>query len=100
MKTNVSAQAKRVFASFALTALIAVPAWAATQTVTLSVPDMTCPACPFTVKKALTQVDGVQKVEVSYKKRQAIVTFDDAKANVQVLTRATTNAGYPSTEVD
>jgi len=34
---------------------------------------------------------------VSYEKRQAVVTFDDAKANVQKLTAATENAGYPST---
>jgi len=41
---------KRLFASFALAILVAAPAWAATQTVTLSVPGMTCAACPITVK--------------------------------------------------
>ena len=70
---------------------------AAPQTVTLDVPGMTCAACPITVKKAISKVDGVSKVDVSYEKRQAIVTFDDAKANVQKLTAATENAGYPST---
>lgn len=71
-------------------------AWAATQTVTLSVPGMTCPACPITVKKALTQVEGVSKVDVSFKKREAVVTFDDAKTGVQQLAKATADAGYPS----
>ena len=70
---------------------------AAPQTVTLDVPGMTCAACPITVKKAISKVDGVSKVDVSYEKRQAVVTFDDAKANVQKLTAATENAGYPST---
>ena len=73
------------------------PAWAATQTVTLSVPGMTCAACPITVKKALTKVDGVQKVEVSYEKLAAVVTFDDTRTTAEALTKATENAGYPST---
>jgi mercuric ion binding protein len=86
---------KKLFVSLALSALV-VPAWAATRTVTLSVPGMTCSACPITVKKALSKVEGVSKVDVSYQKRQAVVTFDDAKASVEQLTRATTDAGYPS----
>ncbi|UPQ81405.1 mercury resistance system periplasmic binding protein MerP [Pseudomonas knackmussii] len=87
---------KRLLASLALATLIATPVWAATQTVTLAVPGMTCAACPFTVKKALTKVDGVTKAEVSFEKREAIVTFDDAKTNAQALTKATEDAGYPS----
>ena len=37
-------------------AAFASPLWAATQTVTLSVPGMNCATCPITVKKALTKV--------------------------------------------
>lgn len=62
---------KKLFASLALAAAVA-PVWAATQTVTLAVPGMTCAACPITVKKALS------------------------KASVQKLTKATADAGYPS----
>jgi mercuric ion binding protein len=83
-----------------LTTMLAIgvaAAQAAPQTVTLDVPGMTCAACPITVKKAISKVDGVSKVDVSYEKRQAVVTFDDAKATVQKLTQATENAGYPST---
>ncbi len=86
---------KKLFASLALVAVIA-PVWAATQTVTLSVPGMTCAACPITVKKALSRVDGVQAVDVSYKKREAVVTFDDASTTVEALTQAVENAGYPA----
>lgn len=78
-------------------AAMASPAWAALQTVTLSVPGMDCPVCPITVKKALTKVGGVVKAEVNFDKRLAIVTFDDAKTDVGALTKATTDAGYPST---
>lgn len=87
----------KLAALLALAASLSAPAWAATRTVTLSVPGMTCAACPITVKKALTKVDGVQKAEVHFEKRQAIVTFDDAKTNAEALTQATANAGYPST---
>ena len=72
------------------------PVWAATQTVTLSVPGMTCSACPITVKKAISKVEGVSKVDVTFETRQAVVTFDDAKTSVQKLTKATADAGYPS----
>lgn len=74
------------------------PASAAPKTVTLSVRGMTCAACPITIKKALRNVAGVQKVEVSYEKKEAVVTFDDAKVNVDALTEATKRAGYPSSE--
>jgi mercuric ion binding protein len=79
----------------ALVALSA-PVLAAQQTVTLGVPGMTCGACPITVKKALSRVPGVTRTEVDFDKKQAVVTFDDAKVKVDQLTRATTDAGYPS----
>jgi mercuric ion binding protein len=97
LKTHVSKQAKKLFAAISLAAVVA-PVWAATQTVTLSVPGMICAACPITVKKALSRVDGVSKVDVTFEKREAVVTFDDTKTSVQKLTKATEDAGYPSTE--
>ena len=78
-------------------ACCSVPALAATKTVTLSISGMTCAACPITVKKALDKVEGVEKVEASYEKKEAVVTFDDAKTKVKDLMEATKNAGYPST---
>jgi periplasmic mercuric ion binding protein len=84
------------FASLTLIAVLSVPAWAATRTVTLNVPGMTCSACPITIKKALNKVQGVSKVEVSLEKKQAVVTFDDTKADTKTLVKATTEAGYPS----
>lgn len=70
--------------------------FASPKTVTLSVPDMNCSACPITVKKALQKVDGVQKVVVTYEPKEAVVTFDDNKTTVDKLREATTKAGYPS----
>lgn len=73
------------------------PAFAAQQTVTLSVPGMTCSACPITVRKALEKVPGVGKVKVTYEPKEAVVTYDDSKTNPEALTEATAWAGYPST---
>jgi mercuric ion binding protein len=71
-------------------------AFAAQQTVTLAVDNMTCSTCPYTVRKALSQVPGVENATVSYEKKTATVTFEDTQANVEDLTAATANAGYPS----
>jgi len=76
--------------------MVLAPAHADNKTVTLSVPGMYCEACPITVSKALKKVDGVEKVAASFEKREALVTFDDAKTNVDALRKATANAGYPS----
>ncbi len=86
----------KLLASFALATLIAAPAWAAPQTVTLAVSKMTCAACPITVKKALSRVPGVTEVSVSFERKHATVVFDDSQTTVAALTRATADAGYPS----
>ncbi len=86
-----------VVTAIVLAAAVSAPVWAAPQTVTLAVPGMTCAGCPITVKKALNKVNGVAKIEVSLDKREAVVTFDDAKTKVEALLDATNNAGYPST---
>ena len=87
----------RRFASLVFIAALSTPVLAATKTVTLDVPGMTCPTCPITIKKALSKVQGVSKVAVNYEKKQAVVTFDDAKTDTKTLVKATTDAGYPST---
>ena len=81
----------------AMLAALSNSALAAQKVVTLAVPGMTCGACPITVKKALTRLDGVIRADVDFDKKQAVVTFDDTKTSSNQLTRATTDAGYPST---
>ena len=88
---------KKLLPVVALLAAFAAPVWASPQTVTLSVPGMTCAACPITVKQSLNKVNGVSKTEVSFEKKQAVVSFDDTKTSIQALTKATADAGYPST---
>ncbi|HWP26069.1 MAG TPA: mercury resistance system periplasmic binding protein MerP [Xanthobacteraceae bacterium] len=85
-----------VFAAIGLS-LIASPAvHAGERTVTLAVKNMYCASCPAIVKKSLQAVPGVLKTVVSYKEQTAIVTYDDSKTSVNMLTAAATRAGYPS----
>ena len=88
---------KTLLAVAAALTLLTTAAQAEIKTVTLAVSGMTCATCPITVKKALTKVDGVTKVDVDYDKRQVVVTYDDAKTSIEARTKATADAGYPST---
>ena len=77
-------------------ALGVAPAFAGETTVTLAVRNWYCAACPHVIKESLAAVPGVTNVAVSDKTKTAVVTFDDTKADVKALIKATTEAGYPS----
>lgn len=72
-------------------------ALAAVQTVTLSVPDMSCSTCPIQVKKALSKVPGVAGASASLETKEAVVSYDDSKTNVEALMKATADIGFPAT---
>lgn len=91
---------QKVACFLALTTTLVMPTLAAPKTVKLDVPGMTCETCPITVKMAISKVTGVTKVDVSFEKREAVVTFDDAKATVDAVLKATRDAGYPATVKD
>lgn len=91
---------KKLAALIALAATLSTtPAWAAIETVPLSVHGMTCAACPITVRAALKRVPGVEKVDIEAGQKRVTVAYDDSKTDSQALTRATENAGYPSSVV-
>ena len=71
-------------------------ALAADQTIALAVENMDCAACPLIVKASLQAIPGVKQAIVSHAAKSVLVTYDDAKTNVEALVAATTNAGYPS----
>ena len=83
-------------AVFAVASLLSSLAQAGERTVTLAVENMYCAACPYIVSKSLDRIDGVVAVAVSNEDKTATVTFDDARASVADLIKATTDAGYPS----
>lgn len=76
--------------------LLTTGAAAAERSVTLAVDNMSCASCPYIVEKSLERVDGVIDASVSFEERTAVVRYDDNRATIDALTRATANAGYPS----
>ena len=83
-------------AVIAISVLASSTALAAEKTITLAVKNMYCADCPFIVRKSLEAVPGVSKAVVSYKDKTVVVTYDDSRTDATALTRATTEAGYPS----
>lgn len=77
-------------------------AFAAPQTATLDVENVSCVTCAPIVKRTLSRISGVSQVAVVERggRATATVTFDDEKVTAEALAQATTNAGYPSTVRD
>jgi mercuric ion binding protein len=61
---------------------------AAELTATLALKNMFCAACSITVREAIAKVPGVKTVTVGYRKKIAVVTFDDAIATVDKVAAA------------
>lgn len=68
-----------------------------TQTTTkvkMSIDGMTCMACVANVKKTIGELEGVERVEVSLEKKQAIVTYFSAKIEPQKIQDAVSKRGF------
>jgi mercuric ion binding protein len=86
-------------ALFALAWLIGAPAAsAAERTAVLQVANVSCVSCGPIVKRALSRVAGVSRVEltISGTTGTATVVCDDAVSAADLLVAATTNAGFPA----
>ena len=90
----------KLFVPFMIIVNISGPAMAAEKVATFSIPDMTCALCPLTVKKAIGGVDGVKSVKAELATKTAIAIFDDTKTNLDVLAKASADAGYPASLVN
>ncbi len=77
--------------------LLSAPAMAAQKQVTLKVQNMYCASCPYIVKQALSSLEGVEDVRVSFRQKTATVIYDDERVSTAALIAATTENGYPST---
>ncbi len=86
---------KKLLATIALVSMASL-VWAAPQTTTLVVEGMSCSACPLTVKSALSRVPGVTHVEVSLERREAQVSYDSSRVDLDRLTQVAEGAGYPA----
>lgn len=82
-----------------LLALLAQPVVAAERSARFAIANMSCALCPITVKSAISRVPGVISVEVDADLKQATVRFEDTQATTAAIAAASTNAGYPASEV-
>ncbi len=64
--------------------------------VTLTVKNMSCAMCKYTVENALRQVEGVKSAKVDSLKGTAVVVFDPARVTPERLAQAVSDAGYPA----
>lgn len=75
-------------------ALASLSVSAASKTVTIKVEGMHCGGCSSSVTKALKATDGVEDVQVSYEKGEAVVKYDDQKVTLAKLHEVITNTGF------
>lgn len=64
--------------------------------VVLDVMGMTCPSCIRHVNAALSDLEGVAKVEVRLRDGKVTVQYDPQVVQVSALTEALREAGYES----
>jgi len=68
-------------------------------TVKFSVEKMTCATCPISVRKAMERVDGVKDVEVDFETKIATVVFDTSVTTASDIGNASTDVGFPASEM-
>lgn len=66
------------------------------QSVTLDVKGMTCASCPITVKQVFEKVSGVADVSVDLNAKTASVKFDPDRTKPELMAKAVTNFGFPT----
>ncbi|MBL8528397.1 MAG: heavy-metal-associated domain-containing protein [Burkholderiales bacterium] len=64
------------------------------ETVTIKVGGMTCGGCVASVTRVVQAVPGVERVDVSLDKGQAVVTYDGTKAQPAAFKAVIAAAGF------
>ena len=64
-----------------------------------AVENMTCAACPITVRKAMSRVDGVQSVTVDFKAKTVTAVFDPERTDAATIANASSSVGFPALPV-
>ena len=75
-------------------ALLAGLASAKEVTTQIQVSGMTCGSCAVAVKKALTSVEGVKKVDVSLEQNRATVVYEESQVTEKQLRDAINKSGF------
>lgn len=60
----------------------------------VTIPSMDCAACALSIQTKLGRQSGVQRAQVSYETKEAIVQYDAAKTSPQQLIAAIDETGF------
>ena len=71
-----------------------ITAAAFTKTVTIKVEGMKCSKCSASVSKVLKATEGVEEVEVSSEKGEAVIKYDDQKLTETKLREVINSTGF------
>ena len=66
------------------------------QTLTFDIQGMTCGGCTGSVRKALSQIDGISQVDVTLRPGTATVQADSARVTPAQIEAAISHLGYPA----
>lgn len=66
----------------------------ATETRVINVEGMTCGGCVKSVDRAVSQLQGVQSVDVDLEGNKASVTYDASTVAVEAIVEAIEDAGF------
>ena len=75
-----------------------ITASALTKTVTIKVDGMKCAKCSGAVSKALKATEGVEDVQVSHDKGEAVIKYDDQKLDETKLREVINKTGFKAVE--
>ena len=75
-----------------------ITAAAFTKTATSKVDGMMCSKCSASVSKALKATEGVQDVQVSSEKGEAVIKYDDQKLTEAKLREVINSTGFKAVE--
>jgi mercuric ion binding protein len=64
-----------------------------------TVENMTCAACPITVRKAMSRVEGVQVVNIDFDSKTVTAIYDPGIADVTTISEASASVGFPATAI-
>lgn len=85
-------------AAFVIMAFTSIAVSAATKKSTIRVDGMKCAKCSGSVEKALKATQGVEKVEVSWQKKEVVVEYNDEQVTEAKLREVINATGFKTVE--
>jgi copper chaperone CopZ len=64
------------------------------------IPDMTCPNCAMKIESLEDDLEGIARVDASYRALQAAVEYDETKVSEEQIIAALKEKGYTALVVE